>query len=206
MAIQVSEDAWNGNAQFTISVDGKQIGGTQTATASHSAGQTQTFNVLGTVTAGKHTATINFLNAANGGSSSTERSLYVTGATIDNSVVSAATLAEHSNGAQSFSFLAPGATGSKATTDTVVVNRPSSLAAAVQTISGTESDPSQSVFLNWQTTGTPAIGGSGWVKATVNASGNFSASVDIDHSGVRSTMFYHIGSGPAVAAWSATPS
>ena len=90
LALQVSEDAWNGNAQFTVSVDGTQIGGIQTTTASHAAGQTQTFNVLGTFAAGSHTATVNFLNDAYGGSPTTDRNLYVTGATIDNSVVPAA--------------------------------------------------------------------------------------------------------------------
>ena len=68
LALQVSEDAYLGDAQFTVSVDGHQIGGTLTALASHSAGQTQTFNVLGTFAAGSHTATVNFLNDAYGGS------------------------------------------------------------------------------------------------------------------------------------------
>ena len=47
VAFSISEDAWQGDAQFTISVDGKQVGGTQTATASRNAGQAQTFNVMG---------------------------------------------------------------------------------------------------------------------------------------------------------------
>ncbi|PPQ39016.1 CAP domain-containing protein [Rhodopila globiformis] len=32
LALSVSEDAWQGNAQFTVNVDGQQIGGVQTAT------------------------------------------------------------------------------------------------------------------------------------------------------------------------------
>ena len=110
LALQVSEDAWNGNAQFTVSVDGTQIGGIQTATASHAAGQTQTFNVLGTFVTGTHTATVNFLNDAYGGSPATDRNLYVTGATIDNSVVPAAILSERTGGPQSFTFLTGSAT------------------------------------------------------------------------------------------------
>ena len=108
LALQVSEDAWNGNAQFTVSVDGRQIGGTLTATASHAAGQTQIFNVLGTFAAGSHTATVNFLNDAYGGTPATDRNLYVTGATIDNSVVSGATLSEGSAGPATFHFHRPG--------------------------------------------------------------------------------------------------
>ena len=64
LALKVSEDAWQGNAQFIVSVDGQQIGGTQTATASHAAGQTQIFNVKGKFAAGNHTATVSFLNDA----------------------------------------------------------------------------------------------------------------------------------------------
>ena len=206
LALQVSEDAWEGNAQFTVLVDGKQIGGTQTATASHAAGQTQTFDVLGTFAAGSHTATVDFLNDAYGGTPATDRNLYVTGATIDNSVVSAATLSERIGGPQSFTFIVPGTPVSKPVSDTVTVNHPASLAAAIQTITGTESDPSQSVFLDWRTYGgPPVIGASDWVQATVQSNGQFSATVDVDHPGTLSTMYYHTGSGPVVAAWSATP-
>ncbi|MBV9653917.1 MAG: hypothetical protein JOZ42_05075 [Acetobacteraceae bacterium] len=108
LALQVSEDAWNGDAQFTIAVDGVQIGGTQTATASHAAGQSQTFNVLGSFGPGTHAARVDFLNDAYGGSSSTDRNLYVTAATADGVTVPGAVLNEYSGGAQSFSFSLPG--------------------------------------------------------------------------------------------------
>jgi uncharacterized protein with FMN-binding domain len=107
LALQVSEDAWNGNAQFTVSVDGTQIGGIETASASHSSGQTQTFSVLGDFAAGSHTVSVDFLNDAYGGTSTTDRNLYVTGATVDGSTVSGAVLNEYSQGPQTFSFLAP---------------------------------------------------------------------------------------------------
>jgi hypothetical protein len=205
LALQVSEDAYLGNALFTVSVDGKQIGGTQTATALHSSGQTQTFDVLGTFAAGSHTATVDFLNDAYGGSPTTDRNLYVDGATIDGSVVPSATLTEHFQGPQSFTFLAPGTSGSKPAPDIVTLNRPASLTAGQQTIAGAESDPTQPVFVDWRTYGIPALDASDWVQATVNPSGQFTASVLIDHPGIQSTMFYHAGSGPIVAAWSATP-
>ena len=112
LALKVSEDAYQGNAQFTVLVDGHQIGGTQTATASHASGQTQTFNVLGTFAAGSHTVTVDFLNDVYGGSPSADRNLYVVGATIDGSAVSGATLTEHFQGPQSFSFQGAGTAGS----------------------------------------------------------------------------------------------
>ncbi len=207
LALKVSEDAYQGNAQFTVSVDGKQIGGVQTALASHAAGQTQLFDVKGTFAAGKHTATVNYLNNLSAGTPSTDRNLYVTGATIDNSVVSGATLSEVVNGPQSFSFMAPGSGSAPPppASDVVTVNRPATLHAAVQTITGMETDPSQAVFLDWHTSGTPALGATDWVRANVQSNGQFSASMDIDHAGLMSTMFYHTGSGPAIAAWSATP-
>jgi hypothetical protein len=104
LALAVSEDAWQGDAQFTVSVDGKQVGGTQTATASHGAGQVQAFAVMGNFAAGGHTATVNFLNDAWGGTSGTDRNLYVSGAKIDGVSVPGAGLTLLSAGAQSFAF------------------------------------------------------------------------------------------------------
>ena len=104
----VAEDAWQGDAQFTVAVDGTQIGGVQTATASHAGGQSQLFNVRGSFAAGSHTVTVNFLNDAYGGTAQTDRNLYVTGATIDGTAVGGATLNEYSGGPQSFTFVAPG--------------------------------------------------------------------------------------------------
>ena len=106
LVLQMSEDAWNGNAQFTVQVDGKQIGDTQTTTAFHSAAQLQAFTVLGTF-AGAHTATVTFLNDAYGGTSSTDRNLYVNSASINETTISGASLVENSAGPQSFSFTGP---------------------------------------------------------------------------------------------------
>jgi hypothetical protein len=203
LALLVSEDAWQGNAQFTVSVDGHQIGGTQTATASHAAGQTQTFDVKGIFAAGNHTATVSFLNDAYGGTPTEDRNLYVIGATIDNNVISAATLTELTTGSQSFNFLALGGSGSA---DSVTVDQPPTLHSGLQAITGTESDPSQSIFLDWNTSHIPALSDSGWVQAKVGSSGALSDSVTIDPAGTIGALFYRIGSGPTLAAWSGIPS
>jgi hypothetical protein len=105
LALFVGEDAWNGDAQFTVSVDGKQIGGTQTATASHAAGQSQEFDINGTLTAGQHTATVNFLNDGWGGTPSTDRNLYVTSAKINGTTIQGGTLTEKVAGPQNLTFL-----------------------------------------------------------------------------------------------------
>ncbi|MDQ2762734.1 MAG: hypothetical protein M3Y22_04380, partial [Pseudomonadota bacterium] len=77
LAAGISEDAWNGNAQFTLAVDGKQIGGTQTASAPHVSKQSQPFHLLGTFGSGPHMISIDFLNDAHGGTAATDRNLYV---------------------------------------------------------------------------------------------------------------------------------
>ena len=66
LTVQISQDAFNGSAQYTISVDGTQIGGTLTASALHSSGQSDTVTVLGDWAAGTHTLTVNFINDAYG--------------------------------------------------------------------------------------------------------------------------------------------
>jgi hypothetical protein len=77
LVLKICEDAYQGNAQFTVSVDGKQLGGTFTATALHAAGADKTFAFNGDFGTGAHTVGVNFLNDAWGGSSATDRNLYV---------------------------------------------------------------------------------------------------------------------------------
>ena len=77
MVLNVSEDAYQGDAQFTVSVDGRQLGGTLTATASHAAGASQTLTFKGDFGTGAHAVAVNFLNDAWGGTAATDRNLYV---------------------------------------------------------------------------------------------------------------------------------
>ena len=102
--LKVSEDAWNGDAQFTVAVDGHQIGGTLTALASHAAGVAQDFLVNGNFGSGQHTATVAFLNDAYGGSPATDRNLYVTGASYDGQSVSGSSLNLFWTGSGSFAL------------------------------------------------------------------------------------------------------
>ena len=109
LALTMSEDAWQGDAQFTVTVDGKQIGGVQTTTATNAAGQSQIFNVLGTFGAGSHQVGVNFLNDAYGGSASMDRNLDVKSATIDGVAIQNSALSLLSQGIQSFAFNGPAA-------------------------------------------------------------------------------------------------
>ena len=122
LALSVSEDAWQGDAQFTVSVDGLQIGEVQTATAARAAGQTQTVNVLGNFGAGQHTVSLNFLNDAWGGTAATDRNLYLNGAAINGQTVAGAAMVLDRGGAQSFSYV-----GTEAPAPTAVGSGPDSL-------------------------------------------------------------------------------
>ena len=106
LTVSVSEDAWQGDAQFMINVDGHQIGSVQTATASHALGQSQVFAVNATLTAGPHNVGISFINDAWGGTTDTDRNLYVTGATIDGTSVAGASATLYSNGTALFGVTA----------------------------------------------------------------------------------------------------
>jgi uncharacterized protein (TIGR01370 family) len=102
LVLTISEDAYKGDAQFTVSLDGKQLAGTFATTASHATGTRQTFTFKGDWMSGAHTATVNFLNDAYAGTAATDRNLYVNAVTYDgtNTNQSAALM---SNGPRSFS-------------------------------------------------------------------------------------------------------
>jgi len=102
LVVNVSEDAYAGNSSFTVSVDGTQIGGTRTATASHASGASQDVTLAGSWGSGSHVVTVNFINDLYGGTPATDRNLYVNTLTYDGSatVVDAAL---QSNGKVDFS-------------------------------------------------------------------------------------------------------
>ncbi|TXM92241.1 carbohydrate-binding domain-containing protein, partial [Methylobacterium sp. WL116] len=100
LIFKISEDAYKGDAQYTVSVDGKQIGGTLTAHAAHTAGQSDTVTVNGDWAAGDHKVSINFLNDAYDGTASTDRNLYIDSVTYNGTAVSGSHLSLMSAGAQ----------------------------------------------------------------------------------------------------------
>ena len=106
LVLDIAEDAWKGDAQFTISVDGKQVGGLHTATASHVAGRDQAFAVSTTLGAGVHRVGVSFINDAWGGTPSTDRNLYVTGATLDGQAIAGSAATLFSNGTAYFGVTA----------------------------------------------------------------------------------------------------
>jgi len=77
LTLHLSEDAWRGNAQFLVSVDGKALNAATEVTALHKDGAVQDFGFTGSFGPGPHDVAVTFLNDAYGGTSSTDRNLYV---------------------------------------------------------------------------------------------------------------------------------
>lgn len=77
LVLQLSEDAYLGDAQFKVAVDGKVLGPAQSVTALHANGAAQNFAFGQVMEAGPHDIAISFLNDAYGGTPATDRNLYV---------------------------------------------------------------------------------------------------------------------------------
>lgn len=132
LVLNMAEDPYQGDAQFTVSVDGQQVGGVQTITAIVEQGQSQEFDVKGNFGAGTHDVAVTFLNdqigafypagtpglPETGGPwalDTTDRNLYVMGVSLNGGTPAAgAPWEQSSNGTETFSVTAgsnPSATG-----------------------------------------------------------------------------------------------
>jgi len=105
--LSLSEDAWQGDARFSVAIDGKTIGAPQAVTALHSAGASQDFSFSQALSAGVHDVAVSFLNDAYGGSAATDRNLYVDGIAINGAAVGGATAALMVTSTQHFSATVP---------------------------------------------------------------------------------------------------
>ena len=147
LTLDLSHRAEPAGAQFTVSVDGSQIGVTQTATADYTAGQVQALDVLGNFAPGvSHTATITYLNANNS-------LLILDQAAINGSTIAGGSAVFSNNGSLGFSFAAPtpitlgAASGSVALPDTLAlsVSALGSAAAFAVSVDGSQVDGVQTV-------------------------------------------------------------
>ena len=102
LVLKISEQAYNGDAQYTIRVDGVQVGGTLTARANHALGQSDTVTLKGDWGTGAHAIEVAFLNDEWGGTASTDRNLYVDGIIYNGQAVADSTAALMSNGSVEF--------------------------------------------------------------------------------------------------------
>ncbi len=123
LVLHLSEDAWQGDAQFTVSVDGVQVGAAQAVTALHSQGQSEAFSFAGSFGAGPHQVAVSFINDAYGGTSMTDRNLYVDSISLGGAANPGATATMDSSGTQSFSIAGPPSAVAAATgPDTLVLH------------------------------------------------------------------------------------
>ena len=103
----LSEDAWQGDAQFSVAIDGKTIGGAQAVTTQHTTGNSQDFSFGQALSAGTHDVAISFLNDAYGNSPGADRNLYVDGINVDGAPVGGAAATLFSTSTQHFTVNVP---------------------------------------------------------------------------------------------------
>lgn len=103
LTLNLSEHAFQGDAQYTVSVDGHQIGGPQITFAGHGSGS-DTLVVNGLWRPGNHIFTIDYLNDRYGGTVATDRNLYLDGAKYNGATVTGAQASFYGHGSQSFIF------------------------------------------------------------------------------------------------------
>ena len=113
LTLSLSEDAYKGDAQFSVTVDGASVGSVQTVTALHKAGAQQQFTFGGNWGVGPHKVAVKYLNDAYGGTSATDRNLYLTSAEYDGNPYADVGKGMYSAGeAAQFTLQAPGPGGS----------------------------------------------------------------------------------------------
>ena len=118
LALVMAQRGEPAGALFTVDVDGTQVGGIQTVTADSTAGQTQSFDVLGLFQPGSHSVSIDYLNAHNS-------LLLLDNAAINGNTINGAPQVLSNVGVQSFTFVSPPAPGPVPVTtapDTLALN------------------------------------------------------------------------------------
>ncbi|MGI4938994.1 MAG: carbohydrate-binding domain-containing protein [Janthinobacterium lividum] len=98
LALNLSEDAYQGDAQFIVKVDGQALNQAQPVVALQALGQTQTITFNGNFTAGVHDLTISFVNDAWGGTAATDRNLYINSVSENGTQLAGSTATLFSNG------------------------------------------------------------------------------------------------------------
>jgi beta-glucanase (GH16 family) len=107
LILNLSEDAFQGNALFTVAVDGTQLGLAQAVTALHGGGASQAFGFPAALSVGSHDISISFLNDLYGGAADLDRNLYINGATAGGIAVPGAAFSLLSTGTHHFSVVIP---------------------------------------------------------------------------------------------------
>ena len=110
LALNLSEDAYQGDAQFIVKVDGQALDQAQPAVALQALGQTQTTTFNGNFTVGVHDLTISFLNDAWGGTAATDRNLYINSVAENGTQLAGSTTTLFTSGDFHIPFTVPAST------------------------------------------------------------------------------------------------
>jgi hypothetical protein len=105
LVLQLSEDAYLGDAQFIIAVDGKVLGPAQSVTVLHANGAAQNFAFGQTMAAGTHDIAVSFLNDAYGGTPAMDRNLYVNALDVNGAAVAGSATVLMSTSTQHFAVV-----------------------------------------------------------------------------------------------------
>jgi len=87
LALKITQDAYQGDAQYAVYVDGQQIGSPFTAKALHNSGVYDTLEIKGDWGVGNHTVSVNLLNDLYRGTPATDRNIYVESLTYNGTAV-----------------------------------------------------------------------------------------------------------------------
>ena len=104
LVLWISQNAYQGDARYTVAVDGAQVGGVLTASALRGSGQSDTINVLANLAPGPHEVRLTFLNDRYDGTPATDRNLFLDGAIYNGVAVAGAVRQLYSAGPVSFGF------------------------------------------------------------------------------------------------------
>ncbi|MBV8094557.1 MAG: right-handed parallel beta-helix repeat-containing protein [Acetobacteraceae bacterium] len=119
LTLSLSEDAFEGDAQFIVRLDGEQLGGPQSISASHAAGQTEDFTFHGNFGSGPHVVQVTYLNDLYGGDAQHDRNMYVDGISLNGAQITGDIGEMLSQGTAAFA--APSAPASDNGEDTLVL-------------------------------------------------------------------------------------
>ena len=105
LVLTLAEDAYQGNAQANVAIDGKLLTAQPiTVTALQGSGQIEDFTFKGTFGSGAHDLGMSFINDAYGGTPATDRNLYLDGASYDGIAPRPASAVFDSAGTQHFTI------------------------------------------------------------------------------------------------------
>ena len=107
LVLHLAEDAWQGDAQYAVAIDGATLVQNGKITALNGLGQSQAVSLQAFLSAGTHDVAVSFLNDAYGGTPSTDRNLYVKGIDVGGVPAVGANAALYSTGTTNFQIVVP---------------------------------------------------------------------------------------------------